>query len=64
MGKNRLEAFSDGFIAIMVLELKVPHGAEFRVLIPLWPVFMSYVLSFIYVGINWNKLQYVNNPSM
>ena len=62
MGKNRLEDFSDGVIAIiitiMVLELKVPHGADFRVLIPLWPVFMSYVLSFIYVGIYWNKLQY------
>jgi uncharacterized membrane protein len=62
MGKTRLEAFSDGVIAIiitiMVLELKVPHGADFRVLIPLWLVFMSYVLSFIYVGIYWNKLQY------
>ena len=59
MGKTRLEAFSDGVIAIiitiMVLELKVPHGAEFSVLIPLWPVFMSYVLSFIYVGIYWNN---------
>jgi uncharacterized membrane protein len=59
MGKNRLEAFSDGVIAIiitiMVLELKVPHGAEFRVLVPLWPVFMSYVLSFIYIGIYWNN---------
>jgi len=59
MGKNRLEAFSDGVIAIiitiMVLELKVPHGADFRVLLPLWPVFMSYVLSFIYVGIYWNN---------
>jgi uncharacterized membrane protein len=59
MGKNRLEAFSDGVIAIiitiMVLELKVPHGAEFNVLLPLWPVFMSYVLSFIYVGIYWNN---------
>jgi uncharacterized membrane protein len=68
MGKNRLEAFSDGVIAIiiitiMVLELKVPHGADFRVLIPLWPVFMSYVLSFIYVGIYWNKLQYGCYPS-
>jgi uncharacterized membrane protein len=67
MGKNRLEAFSDGVIAIiitiMVLELKVPYGAEFSVLIPLWPVFMSYVLSFIYVGIYWNKLQYANCPS-
>jgi uncharacterized membrane protein len=66
MGKNRLEAFSDGVIAIiitiMVLELKVPHGADFRVLIPLWPVFMSYVLSFIYVGIYWNKLQYASYP--
>jgi uncharacterized membrane protein len=58
MGKNRLEAFSDGVIAIMVLELKVPHDPDFRVLIPLWPVFMSYVLSFIYIGIYWNKLQY------
>jgi uncharacterized membrane protein len=68
MGKNRLEAFSDGVIAIiitiMVLELKVPHGADFRVLIPLWPVFMSYVLSFIYVGIYWNKLQYGSHPSI
>jgi uncharacterized membrane protein len=67
MGKNRLEAFGDGVIAIiitiMVLELKVPYGAEFSVLIPLWPVFMSYVLSFIYVGIYWNKLQYANCPS-
>jgi uncharacterized membrane protein len=59
MGKNRLEAFSDGVIAIiitiMVLELKVPHDPDFRALIPLWPVFMSYVLSFIYVGIYWNN---------
>jgi uncharacterized membrane protein len=47
----------------MVLELKVPYGGEFSVLIPLWPVFMSYVLSFIYVGIYWNKLQYANCPS-
>jgi uncharacterized membrane protein len=66
MGKNRLEAFSDGVIAIlitiMVLELKVPHGAAFRVLLPLWPVFMSYVPSFIYIGIYWNKLQYANYP--
>ena len=67
MGKNRLEAFSDGVIAIlitiMVLELKVPHDPDFRALIPLWPVFMSYVLSFIYIGIYWNKLQYANHPS-
>lgn len=64
MGKNRLEAFSDGVIAIiitiMVLELKVPHGADFKVLLPLWPAFMSYVLSFIYIGIYWNNLQYAN----
>jgi uncharacterized membrane protein len=68
MGKNRLEAFSDGVIAIiitiMVLELKVPHGADFSVLLPLWPVFMSYVLSFIYVGIYWNKLQYRTYPTV
>lgn len=62
MGKTRLEAFSDGVITIMVPELKVPHRADFRVRIPLWPVFMSYVLSFIYVGICWNKLQYANRP--
>lgn len=59
MGKNRLEAFSDGVIAIlitiMVLELKVPHGEDFRSLLPLIPVFLSYVLSFIYVGIYWNN---------
>jgi len=59
MGKNRLEAFSDGVIAIiitiMVLELKVPHSPDFQALLPLWPVFMSYVLSFIYVGIYWNN---------
>ena len=59
MGKNRLEAFSDGVLAviitIMVLELKVPHGTELADLQPLWPVLMSYVLSFIYVGIYWNN---------
>ena len=59
MGKNRLEAFSDGVIAIiitiMVLELKVPHSPDFQALVPLWPVFMSYVVSFIYVGIYWNN---------
>ena len=59
MRKNRLEAFSDGVIAIiitiMVLELKVPHGAEFAALKPLLPVFLGYVLSFIYVGIYWNN---------
>ena len=66
MGKTRLEAFSDGVIAfiitIMVLELKVPHEADFKALLPLWPVFMSYVLSFIYVGIYWNKRQYASHP--
>jgi hypothetical protein len=68
MGKNRLEAFSDGVIAIlitiMVLELKVPHSPDFRALLPLWPVFMSYVLSFIYIGIYWNKLQYGSYPTI
>jgi uncharacterized membrane protein len=59
MGKTRLEAFSDGVLAIiitiMVLELKVPHGAELEQLRDLWPVFFSYVLSFLYVGIYWNN---------
>ena len=59
MGKGRLEAFSDGVIAIiitiMVLEMKVPHGESFAVLRPLLPVFLSYVLSFLYVGIYWNN---------
>lgn len=59
MGKTRLEAFSDGVIAIiitiMVLELKVPHGADLAALRPLIPVFLSYVLSFIFVGIYWNN---------
>src|SRR5688572_12797410 len=59
MHKNRLEAFSDGVIAIiitiMVLELKVPHGTDFTVLRPLVPVFLTYVLSFIYVAIYWNN---------
>ncbi len=59
MHKGRLEAFSDGvfaiIITIMVLEMKVPHGTELRELLPLWPVFLSYVLSFVYVGIYWNN---------
>ncbi len=59
MGKGRLEAFSDGVIAIiitiMVLELKVPHGADLAALRELSPVFLSYVLSFVYVGIYWNN---------
>lgn len=59
MKKGRLEAFSDGVIAIlitiMVLELKIPHGADLESLRPLLPVFLSYVLSFIYLGIYWNN---------
>src|SRR5207253_7062388 len=59
MDKNRIEAFSDGVIAviitIIVLEMKVPHGPEFASLVPLLPVFLTYVLSFVYVGIYWNN---------
>ena len=59
MGKGRLEAFSDGVLAIiitiMVLEMKVPHGTSLEALQPLLPVFLSYVLSFVYVGIYWNN---------
>ena len=59
MGKGRLEAFSDGVIAviitIMVLELKVPHDSRLEALAPILPVFLTYVLSFIYVGIYWNN---------
>src|SRR5262245_21195137 len=59
MQKSRLEAFSDGVLAIiitiMVLELKVPHGVELSALRPLLPVFLSYLLSFLYVGIYWNN---------
>lgn len=59
MGKGRLEAFSDGVLAIiitiMVLELRVPHGAELALLRPLMPVFASYVLSFVNIGIYWNN---------
>jgi uncharacterized membrane protein len=59
MGKTRLEAFSDGVIAIiitiMVLELKVPHGETLEALRPLVPVFLSYILSFVYLGIYWNN---------
>lgn len=59
MGKARLEAFSDGVLAIiitiMVLEMKVPHGGEFAGLLPVVPVFLSYVLSFVYLGIYWNN---------
>ena len=59
MGKGRIEAFSDGVIAIlitiMVLELKVPHGEGLGALRPLVPVFFSYVVSFVYLGIYWNN---------
>ena len=59
MGKSRLEAFSDGVLAIiitiMVLEMKVPHGDDLSALRPLIPVFLSYLLSFIYIGIYWNN---------
>ncbi|MFI5356695.1 MAG: TMEM175 family protein [Opitutales bacterium] len=59
MHKARLEAFSDGVLAIiitvMVLEMKVPHGTELHDLLPIWPVFLSYVLSFLYLGIYWNN---------
>ena len=59
MSKGRLEAFSDGVLAIiitiMVLELKVPHGTEMADLQPLFPVFVSYLLSFVYIGIYWNN---------
>lgn len=59
MGKGRLEAFSDGVLAIiitiMVLELKIPHGNSLAALKPLLPVFVSYLLSFVYIGIYWNN---------
>ena len=59
MTKGRIEAFSDGVLAIiitiMVLELKVPHGTDWASLTPLWPVFLSYILSFVNVGIYWNN---------
>lgn len=67
MQKNRLEAFSDGVLAIvltiMVLELKVPHGDELSALAPLLPVLLSYVLSFVYVGIYWNNHHHMLHAS-
>jgi uncharacterized membrane protein len=67
MGKSRLEAFSDGVIAIiitiMVLELKVPRGESLDALSPLIPVFLSYVLSFVYVGIYWNNHHHMLHTS-
>ena len=63
MNKTRLESFSDGVLAIiitiMILEIKVPEGHEFADLKPLIPKFLSYVLSFIYVGIYWNNHHYL-----
>jgi uncharacterized membrane protein len=60
MGKDRLAAFSDGVIAIiitiMVLELKIPHGADWTALKTLAPSLVSYVLSFVYVAIYWNTI--------
>ena len=59
MGKGRLEAFSDGVLAIiltiMVLELKVPHDTDLETLAPLVPVFLSYLLSFVFIGLYWNN---------
>jgi uncharacterized membrane protein len=67
MGKGRLEAFSDGVIAIiitiMVLELKVPSGNTLASLLPLAPVLLSYVLSFVYVGIYWNNHHHMLSTS-
>ncbi len=73
MNKTRLEAFSDGVIAIiitiMVLEIKVPHGEHMADLLPLWPVFLSYLLSFVNVGTYWvnhhhmlHATKHVNGP--
>ena len=75
MHKNRLEAFSDGVLAIlitiMVLEMKVPHGASLESLRPTLPTFLSYVLSFVYLGIYWNNhhhmlhmVQHVTGPML
>ena len=59
MGKGRMEAFTDGVIAviitILVLELKVPHDTDLETLAPLVPVFLSYVLSFVFIGLYWNN---------
>ena len=67
MTTTRLEAFSDGVIAIiitiMVLELRAPHEASLAALRPLWPVFLSYVMSFIYLGIYWNNHHHLLHAS-
>ncbi len=59
MNKTRLEAFSDGVLAIiltvMVLDLRVPHGGELSALVPVMPLFLCYVLSFVFIGIYWNN---------
>jgi len=59
MTRNRLEAFSDGVIAIiitiMVLELRPPHGEDWHALLEVWPKFLAYLISFIYIGIYWNN---------
>jgi uncharacterized membrane protein len=68
MGKSRMEAFFDAVLAIiitiMVLEMKVPHGAEAGALAPLIPVFLSYVLSFLYLGIYWNNHHHMLHASV
>ncbi|MGO9036617.1 MAG: TMEM175 family protein [Steroidobacteraceae bacterium] len=67
MSNSRMEAFSDGVIAIiitiMVLELKVPHGQNLEALLPVIPVFLSYVMSFLYVGIYWNNHHHMLHAS-
>ena len=67
MGKGRLEAFSDGVIAViitvMVLEMKVPHGDTLESLGPVVPTFLSYVLSYLYVGIYWNNHHHMIHAS-
>lgn len=67
MGKGRLEAFSDGVLAIiitiMVLELKIPHGTELADLKPATPIFLGYVLSFAYIGIYWNNHHHLLHAS-
>jgi len=67
VNKGRLEAFSDGVLAIiitiMVLEMKVPHAASLDALRPVLPVFLSYVLSFVYVGIYWNNHHHFMQPA-
>jgi hypothetical protein len=66
MSKTRIEAFSDAVIAIvitiMVLELKIPHGDSIRVLAPIVPVFLTYVLSYVFLGIYWNNHHHCSTP--